>query len=237
MISLKRPNSLLGELWNATPEPRRPITGEPGPAYLRAALLSGARFATAARLRMHGTIRLGRWKEFQAEEVIHLRRGYVWKARVKGGISGFDALVDGIEALHWKALGIIPVANECGPDVRRSAIGRWLLESIWLPTMLLPEEGAVWKDSSVVLNRFGEQIRLTLECDQDGQLKCLWGPRWGNFGGGACRYIPFGCAVEERHDFEGYILPTRVRAGWNWGSSAQDEGEFFRATIDDVQLR
>jgi len=38
--------------------------------------------------------------------------------------------------------------------------------------------------------------------------------------------------------FGGYTLPTRLRAGWHFGTERfESEGEFFRVTIDDAVSR
>jgi hypothetical protein len=185
---------------------------------------------------MHGEIRLKRWRPFRAEEVLHQERGFVWNARV-GAISGTDSLIDGVGSASWKLFGMIPVMKTSGRDIDRSATGRWLAESIFLPTMLLPEHGAVWWGSRVTLEKFGESMTLQLSLAEDGRLKAFQGLRWGNPGGAPYAYHPFGGVVEEQRTFGGYTIPSKLRVGWHFGAPLWNEGEFFRMTVDEAVFR
>jgi hypothetical protein len=210
--------------------------GDGRPAYLRHAIDEGAFLATSVHLTLGGEIRLGRWRSFRGEEVLHARRGFVWRARV-GAVSGFDALVDGEARQRWALLGLVPVLSCSGSDIVRSAIGRWLLESVWLPPMLLPEEGARWNGSSVHLRRLGETGMLKFGLGPDGQVRQVSMPRWGNPNGLPYDYYPFGVVVESERRFGGYTLPSRLRAGWHFGTDRWDEGEFFRVTVESADFK
>ena len=223
------------ELWD--PAPSAIFMADEFPGCLRHVILPDTPKATAVRLRMRGEIRLKRWRTFEAEEVIDHARGFVWKARLAGFISGFDALVDRTASARWNWLGLVPVMRASGPDVTRSAIGRWLAESCWLPTMWRPDDGAAWENSTVTLTRFGETGRLHLGFDERGGLRDFRMMRWGNPGGGPFRYQPFGGVVEEQRRFGGFIIPSRVRVGWGYGTSAWEGGEFYRASIQDAAFR
>ena len=62
--------------------------------------------------------------------------------------------------------------------------------------------------------------------------------RWGNPDGGEFHYSPFGGFVGEEGTFAGYTIPTRMRVGWHFGTDGfEQEGEFFRVTIDDAKYR
>ena len=223
------------ELWD--PAPSSVFRADERPERLNRIISPAAPKAGAVRLKMRGEIKLKRWRPFEAVEVVDHARGFVWKARVSGGLSGSDALVDGEASSSWNWLGVIPVMRASGPDVTRSAIGRWLLESCWLPTMWRPDDGASWDGSTVTLSRLGETDRLRLRFDGRGVLTSFEMRRWGNPGGGPFRYHPFGGFVEEEREFGGFILPARVRVGWHFGTPAWEEGEFFRATLLQADFR
>jgi hypothetical protein len=225
----------LSTLWQATAPEIASWT--PLPAYLQRVLPPPPHAAVAVRLRMHGEIRLGTWKPFQAEEVIHRERGFVWKARVGTLITGQDSLVDGVGTASWKLLGLFPVLKAAGPDLDRSATGRWLAESLLLPTMLLPEYGARWQGSRVRLAKRGVTMELDLVHDDSGRLKEFRTQRWGNPAGGAFAPLPFGGVVEEERRFDEYTIPARLRVGWHIGTPRWSEGEFFRMTVDQAAFR
>ena len=242
----------LDELWNsAAPGERvfecKQVSGLPEAArrYLEHVIAPGTKLASAVRLRMHGEIKLRGWLPFTAEEVIHWDRGFIWAASVSVHglpIRGSDRIVDGQGAMRWKLLGIIPVLTAAGPQITRSAVGRLQGESVWLPSVLCGTD-VVWtaQDSLHPHSRFtvrGEPAALDLSLDDQGRVKTVKLPRWGNPEGGNYHYVDFGILAEEENTFAGYTIPTRLRAGWYFGTGRfESEGEFFRATIDDAKYR
>ncbi|WP_205627134.1 DUF6544 family protein [Sandaracinus amylolyticus] len=212
--------------------------------YLRHAIARGTPLAHAVRLAMHGEIKLGgAWSAFEAEQVIHAARGFVWRARVrmKGlPVRGSDRWVDGAGALDWRLLGVIPVARASGVDVSRSAAGRAQAEAIWLPSILT---GAEWHarddahaDAEIAIH--GESGRIDYTIDAHGALREIVFDRWGDPDAtGTSSTFPFGGVIEDERTFEGFTIPSRVRVGWFFGTPRWEEGEFFRVTIDDATYR
>lgn len=213
--------------------------------YLRHAIAPGTLLASAVKLDMHGEIKLGSWREFTAEQVIHWRRGMIWAASVKMlglPVTGFDRIIDGEGEMRWKLLGLIPVATGSGPQITRSALGRVEGESVWLPSVLLLP-GVIWSERDSTHPHFrltvhGETAEIDLTTDRVGRLVSVKLPRWGNPDGGPHRYVDFGVIVEEERAFAGYTIPSRIRAGWYFGSDRYGpEGEFFRGVIDHAEFR
>lgn len=215
--------------------------------YLTHAIAPGAPLARAARLRMHGEMRLnGRWSRFDAEQVIRARRGFVWRARVAMRplpVRGSDRWVDGRGAMVWRLLGVVPVVRASGADVSRSAAGRFAAEGIWLPSALL-DQGEAWVEGDgglVVRVRVGDDvIPVELDVDDDGALRGVSMDRWGTPDGpdGPFRLERFGAAVDDERAFGAYTVPSRLRVGWYVGTDRfEADGEFFRVTIDDVSFR
>ena len=97
---------------------------EPARRHLTQAIAPGTPLAAAARLRMRGRIKVGRWLPFRAHQVLNPHHGFVWTARAAGIIAGSDRYVDGTGGLDWKLAGVVTVAHAQGPDVARSAAGR-----------------------------------------------------------------------------------------------------------------
>ncbi len=224
----------------------------PTQRYLEHAIAPNTPLASAVRLQMHGEIKLKNLQPFSAEQVICLQRGMLWQATVwMSGlpIFGSDRIVDGEGAMQWKLLGLLPIMKASGTDVTRSAIGRMQGEYVWLPSALCPRachnpcySDVDWTASqpnkaTAKLTFLGETTHLTLAVSDTGQLQQAYFQRWGNpdkgTNKGTDRYENFGIYAEKEGSFAGYTIPTRIRAGWFFGSPRFDsEGEFFRATID-----
>ena len=61
--------------------------------------------------------------------------------------------------------------------------------------------------------------------------------RWGNPNGRPWALYPRGGTLNDERDFGGITLPTRLRAGYFFGTNESAAGEFFRATITDATFR
>jgi hypothetical protein len=216
--------------------------GEPVGRYLRAAIAEGTPLCSGARLRMHGSIRLGRWLPFRAEQILAPRAGTVWSARVAGVISGSDQYLDGSGAMDWRLFGRVPVMSASGDDVTRSAAGRVAGESIWVPTALLADGiGALRSlDDDKVGVRLvvgAETIGVTHRIAEDGRILTSEFQRWGDPDRtGSFGWHRFGVEATGWRSFGGVTIPHEGRAGWHIGTSRWSTGEFFRFAIDRYAL-
>jgi hypothetical protein len=224
----------------------RTVAGLPVPVqrYLTHAIAPGTPLARAVRLRMHGEIKLGgTWRAFTGEEVIVGNRGMIWAASVPYcgvSIRGADRYVDGEGSMQWKLAGVVPVMTASGPDVSRSAAGRLLGELVWLPSTLIDRPWIALDGSHLRahVEAGGESTQLQIATGPSGSVSAVSFLRWGDAGDGSGnRLLPFGVAVEEERTFSGYTIPSRIRAGWHFGTDRFDkEGEFFRCRIDDARF-
>ncbi len=208
---------------------------EPVRRYFRHAIAEGTPLATSVALSMHGRIKvpgLGRWLQFEAEEELEPERGFIWRARVGGMLRARDELREGRGRVEARLLGV-PVMRASGADVDRSAAGRLAAESIWQPAGLLPERGVSWEadgdEVRAARTVAGERTELRLRLADEGRVLEASVERWNRD-----RYEPFGARVEDEGTFAGYTIPTRVHAGWGYGTPSF--GEFFDATITSTSF-
>lgn len=221
--------------------------------YFEHAIAAKTKLATAVRLKMHGEIKLRGWQSFRAEQVICAHQGMIWQATVRMNglpIFGWDRLIESKGAMQWKLLGLFPVMKASGPDITRSAVGRMQGEYVWLPSAFL-DSSVQWQASDDIhayaeMALLGETTRLNLVLAESGRVKKAYFNRWGDPGESAPHYESFGVLVEEEETFSGYTIPMQIRAGWYFdddssgerpGQRFAEEGEFFRATIDQAVYR
>lgn len=242
----------LDGLWDSAPPagpPFRPsqIHGFPEPArrYLKHAIASNTPLAAAARLRMHGEIKLRRWFPFEAEQVIRCDGEMIWSATVRMHglpIRGFDRPVNREGAMRWTLLGILPIMTASGPDITRSAVGRVAAESVWLPSVFCGDDVS-WTTSdlfhpSAHIEVQGQATVIDLTISDHGRSEAVKLTRWGNPEGTHFHEVGFGAVVEKEDTYAGYTIPTRLRAGWHLRDRRfEADGEFFRVTIDDATYR
>jgi hypothetical protein len=220
------------------------LDGLPDPVrrYLRAAIAPGTPLATAARLRMRGQIRLGRWVPFRAEELLAPHHGFHWAARAAGMVGGSDRYAGGQGQMRWRLLGLVPVMRAGGADLSRSAAGRVAGEAMWVPTALLPRFGVDWSaaDDHHLTARWRidtHDVALELVIDDQGRLREGVFQRWGDPDRtGSFGLHPCGGEVTAHATFGGVSVPAAGRAGWFYGTDRWADGEFFRYRLASVEL-
>ena len=259
-----RTDELFADLRSRIPDPgtgrfgEDDLAGLPEPVarWFRASIAPGTPHATAADLRMAGSIRIGRWVSMTARELVAPLAGFVWAARVAGVIVGSDHyLVDpgagragsngtgttGSGAMQWRLGGVIPFVRASGPDVSRSAAGRAAAEGVWVPTALLPDFGVRWEaagdDHVVATWRLGDvDLELHLRLDPaTGLARRIVFDRWGDPDRtGTFGVHPFGVEVTGHRTFGGLTVAAEGAAGWYPGTDRWSTGEFFRYRITDL---
>ena len=111
----------------------------------------------------------------------------VWRAvvRLYGiPIRGGDTFLDGGGAMRWKLFGILPIVNASGPNITRSAAGRVNVESIWVPSVLCGQDVS-WTSLGALhcharFAAHNEMAEIDYEIEENGGLKAVSMPRWGN---------------------------------------------------------
>jgi hypothetical protein len=216
---------------------------EPVVRYFTASLSPGAAVARAARLCIRGYIRIGRWLPFTSTELLDPHRGFLWRAKVAGGlVSGFDRYLDGTAAMRWSLLGLVPVVRATGPDLVRSAAARAGAEGIWVPSAMLPRFGVAWSVAGVdsIVARFAVDdvpVEIRHELDRDGRIRASSFQRWGDPDrSGRWGWQRCGGEVSGYGTFGGSTIPTAGRFGWHYGTDRWAEGEFFRYEITALAL-
>ncbi len=177
---------------------------EPASRYLLHSIRPGTSLFSSVKLQMSGRMRLkpdGKWMSMSANQILAPPRGFVWKARISQGpirISGADYYSNGDDQLRFWLWSIVPIGNASGPDIVQSAAGRVAIESIWIPTVLLPNQSAEWealdkKNVKVTISIGDFRETVTLGIGDRGELQRIEMLRWGDkTDDGTFARIPFG---------------------------------------------
>ena len=217
--------------------------------YFRHAVAPGTPIYSGLELEMEGTFLLGDKAKHQsfrmrAKQVLNHSGEFVWMPSLSSGamtITGSDALVAGEAWTRFWVSGVLPVANvTTSPDMRRSAQFRGAVESaLWLPTTLLPENGARWQqvgvdEAQVTLTKFSPAIVLFLKLNESGAVREVVGQRWSNANRQKeFRLQPFGGTIGKEAAFDGLTIPTAIFVGNHYGT--EEYLPFFQAKITRVR--
>lgn len=182
--------------------------GLPAPVqrYLRLVLREGQPIPSAVHLRQEGSFNMKAdgdgWKAFSARQRVLTRSpAFAWDARIAlapgFAVHVHDAYVAGQGLLHAAVLGAVPVAQlRGGGELARGELMRWLAETPWYPTALLPSQGVRWqavdKHSADATCRDGDlQVTLRFHFGSDGLVDTVTAVARGRLVGGVSTPAPW----------------------------------------------
>lgn len=223
------------------------VAGLPIPVqrYFLHAITPGTPLSASVQLDMNGQFRLAQdkpWLPMQAQEIL-TSDGFVWKAKIGSGVSQFqgaDYYFDRAGRMQFSILGLVPIVDVQNADTAQSAIGRLVAELMWLPSALLPQQGVQWNaiNDQTIQAQFkvdDKPVVLTFGIDANGRLLESYTLRWGNpTPDDKWDYIPMGGKCYAERTFGGFTIPSKVGAGWWFGS--EQYFEFFQGTIEQAEF-
>ena len=193
---------------------KRPLNPRPGaddlssvPApvarYLKKVLPDGHPIILGAQLTQHGIFLANPetkgWQPFTAvEDFTATPPGFVWDARIEmfPGLQVFvrDGIVEGRGSMVAAVAGVMRLVDvQDTPELTAAALQRYLAETVWFPTALLPSQGITWTaidDSSAraSITTAGTTVSLDFRFGADGLVKSVYTPaRFRSEGG---KFVP-----------------------------------------------
>jgi hypothetical protein len=211
------------------------VLPEPVQKYFQFALTPGQDRIDTAYLEQKGHMRQrpkADWTPLRSFEYMTARPpGFVWRARVKPlafmWLLVRDTLVRGHAGMTVKSFGLMKVAETHGPELDRAALVRWLAETPWIPTALLPGRGLVWepvdhRSARATIEAHGYQVSAVFEFGEDGRIERITSRDRGRMEEG--RLVPrtFVGILDDYRRHSGMMIPHRAEAQW-----ILDDNEIF----------
>ena len=209
----------------------RDLEGLPAPVqrYFRAVLKDGQPLIATATFELAGTIDLSatgdsRWKSFTSWQraVVH-RPGFLWNGRVVmfPGVAAHvhDSYILGVGTLHAAMLGLFTVAEvQGGGEIARGELMRYLAETVWYPTALLPGGGVHWaavddRSATATLEDGSIGVTLLFGFDDAGLITTIHADARGVVAGKEMLMLPWDCTVSDYRRRHGMMVPSRGIVG------------------------
>jgi uncharacterized protein DUF6920 len=201
--------------------------------YFRVALREGAPYVRTVRLVQMGEFRSKEtedtgagWRYFEARQVVSANPpGFVWDARISfnplGSVWARDSYISGSASLRAALFGLIPVASAADtPELRAGALQRYLAESVWLPSALLPSERLSWNaiDASharATLTDGEVTASLDFEFSLGGEIVGVSTPSRARAAGrGRYTWLPWGGRYQRYEERGGMRVPLESEVYW-----------------------
>lgn len=216
--------------------------------YLDYAIPTASELIHRVNLQQTGVMRLDTssdtWTSFVANQVVVTHPpGFLWHAEMNMGlflpVSVIDSYQQGAGQLQAKMLNLFTVADELNTkELNSGELLRYLAESVWYPTALLPSQQLQWQaidDSSATatlmdadnivsmtfyFNEANEIVRATAQRYRlvgDQQVLSTWNGYYTNY---------------QRRD--GFMIPTEAWVSWGDGD---DEWQYWRGRVDSIEYQ
>jgi hypothetical protein len=218
---LRRPLGLAAKDLEKLPAPVR--------RFLRAALPAGAAPIAVARMAHEGTFNVSaegeKWLPFQSTQLVVMNRpGFDWEAKMTmaPGIKAYahDAYVNGEGMLQVEVLGVIPIVDLLGtPEIAQGELQRFLAESAWYPTNLLPGPNLRWDpvdaDSArATLQDGGNTVSLLFHFQADGLIDRVNAEGRFRIVNGIAMPTPWECRMKGYEEHAGMQIPAEGEVAW-----------------------
>ncbi len=226
------------------------LEGLPAPVsrYLSAVLRPGTPLVRRVRMRQRGEMHqrpdAPRWQPFTAvQHITTSPPGFVWDATFSVGpvplIRVVDRYQEGRGELHVRLAGTFPVVDSSGrSEMDEGELMRYLAETPWYPTALLPGQGVEWsaideRSARATLRHGGTEVSLVFLFDDQGLVTEVRSEhRWKEEQG---RFVarPWGGRFFDYREAGGMRIPMRGEVFW-----LLPEGEFvyWRGRIESIEV-
>lgn len=207
------------------------IDGLPAPVqrYFRTVLKDGMPMVSAVRVEHTGTFNMSetgeQWKTFTStQRVVTKRAGFDWEGHIKI-IPGLtvrvhDAYIVGEGILHAALFGLVSIVNLRGtPDVAQGEMMRFLAETAWYPTALLPSQGVRWEavngTSAKAMLEDGEiTVAMLFRFNEDGLIESGRVEARGRTVAGAVIPTPWEGRWSHYELRDGMLIPLEGEVAW-----------------------
>jgi hypothetical protein len=210
--------------------------------YFRFALQDSQRLIEQAVIEQSGQFRSKEsedpeagWQPFTATQAFATwPPGFVWDARIRMGPVGAvwvrDTYLARRASMLGALLGTIPVVNESDtPELRAGALQRYLAESVWFPTALLPESGIQWSaidetHARAALTEGAITVSLNFAFGDDGRIVSASSSgrqRADPTNKGQYVTLPWGGRYHRYQEQDGMLVPAECEVYWVVGGREQ----------------
>jgi hypothetical protein len=198
-------------------------------AFFARSITPGQPLVRATTITQTGEFRMSEepdsWRPFTATQSFTVQPpGFVWDARIAAfplmPVFVRDSYINGQGGMFGSVLGLFTVVDAVpSAELDAGALQRYLGESIWFPTALLPASGVTWtpvddRRAVATLVDDGTSVSLEFTFNEEGDVVQVFSSeRLREVDG---RYVPTPWVVEcaEHGDLNGMRVPRYCEVSW-----------------------
>jgi hypothetical protein len=191
---------------------------EPVQRYFRHVLKDGQPYISYVRLTHDGQFRAGLDKDFtniEGEQYFTAEKpGFIWKGTTSM-FTARDMYVADKGRLIVTLFSLYNIVNGSGENFNEGELQRWLAESVWFPTNLLPSERNQWSpidaNSAKLLFKYRDiSFSYIVTFNEIGEISQMETKRfWGEE-----KREAWLCKMADYREINGVIVPTKAEVIW-----------------------
>jgi len=198
------------------PEILEPLP-DPVRKYFSYCLAEDQRYLHALRLKHRGYFKTAPdkdWMNIKGQQYFRAQPpGFFWIGKTRL-FTAHDSYIDSQGRLSVYLMGLLRIVDEKGKTIDQGELLRWLGESVWMPTNLLPGNHISWSpvnDSSakLTMENKGLSVDYTVYFNVDNQITRLETKRY--MGDELKKWVG---EVGEYQQINGMMVPTNIKASW-----------------------
>jgi hypothetical protein len=191
---------------------------DPVQRYFNFALTDGQRYVNDLRVKQEGVFKTKLENDFvpiTAEQYFTVENpGFVWVGKTKT-FKARDSYMNGKGDLSVYLFGFLRVVKYTGYAANQAELLRWLGESVWMPTSLLPDDNKRWEaidnnHAKLVMNYQGLEVYYEIEFNDKGQIVNMLTERYTDDENKA----PWLGKVSNYEQENGMMVPKTIEASW-----------------------
>ena len=219
------------------------LAGLPAPVqrYFRHVLTEGQPYLRGLRLRHGGQFKTDlkkAWMAITGEQYITTDpAGFIWEGSPRWFVAR-DAYEAGRGSLRVRLLGAVPIVNGHGPHYDEGELQRWLAETTWLPTALLPGAGIAWTavdehSAQLTFTQGGQSVTCLMRFNERDEIEACEASRYFD----ETTRRPWVCRYARYRRWHGVLIPTMGEAAWVVDGQEQSYARFVVQELEYEPLR
>ena len=218
---------------------------EPVQRYFRYVLKDGQEHINIIRIIQSGSIRLKegkKWAKLKAVQYFNGQKpGFIWVANAKVSpffwISAREKYFNSSGSMLLRLFSLFTITNSTGEEMAISSLIRYISETPWFPTSLLPSNYLSWepldKNSAGALIKNGKfKTRVTFYFNSTGEITAVTSPERFRFAGGKYYREKWTGYFKNYREINGIRIPTEAEAAWN---TKGGNSKYIRIKIEKIK--
>lgn len=209
---------------------------KPAQRYFKSVLRDGQHYIQCVRLRHGGRFKAGvdkNWTDIIGEQYFtSATPGFLWVGKTSL-FTARDMYIRNQGRLIVKLFSLIKVVDEEGKHIDQGELLRWLGESVWFPTNLLPRENLEWSpltDTSarVTFSHQGLSVYYDVFFNENDEIVRLETERYMEKG----RLEKWFGELSDYREVNGMKIPMHIQASWDLKEKTHTYADFHIQTIE-----